>query len=188
MIIYFWGRYKMQNSGSALCCWIQPFIKHKYRFESHAEWIDSVRIFISLIETPLLMLACISDFGSTQTRSFVCCSQMYLRELLRLMLPRFHQHLKRLGEDGLQLLFCHRWVLLCFKREFPDTEALRMWEACWAHYQVPRPKPCTLMYKSFFYQVVGMRIGICVHARNLVSGWWFLSSTANKFTTCTKTM
>lgn len=62
--------------------------------------------------------------------------QMYLRELLRLMLPRFHQHLLRLGEDGLQLLFCHRWILLCFKREFPDTEALRMWEACWAHYQV----------------------------------------------------
>ncbi|KAG5832886.1 hypothetical protein ANANG_G00295950 [Anguilla anguilla] len=60
---------------------------------------------------------------------------MYLRELLRLMLPRFHQHLTQLGEDGLQLLFCHRWVLLCFKREFPDTEALRMWEACWAHYQ-----------------------------------------------------
>uniref|UniRef100_A0AAZ3SCU7 Rab-GAP TBC domain-containing protein n=1 Tax=Oncorhynchus tshawytscha TaxID=74940 RepID=A0AAZ3SCU7_ONCTS len=60
---------------------------------------------------------------------------MYLRELLRLMLPRFHQHLTQLGEDGLQLLFCHRWLLLCFKREFPDTEALRMWEACWAHYQ-----------------------------------------------------
>ncbi|KAJ3600605.1 hypothetical protein NHX12_031585, partial [Muraenolepis orangiensis] len=35
---------------------------------------------------------------------------MYLRELLRLMLPRFHQ-------------------------EFPDNDALRMWEACWAHYQ-----------------------------------------------------
>uniref|UniRef100_A0A8C5DYI2 Rab-GAP TBC domain-containing protein n=1 Tax=Gouania willdenowi TaxID=441366 RepID=A0A8C5DYI2_GOUWI len=60
---------------------------------------------------------------------------MYLRELLRLMLPHFHQHLTSLGEDGLQLLFCHRWILLCFKREFPDTEALRMWEACWAHYQ-----------------------------------------------------
>ncbi|XP_061702468.1 TBC1 domain family member 16 [Syngnathoides biaculeatus] len=60
---------------------------------------------------------------------------MYLRELLRLMLPDFHRHLTALGEDGLQLLFCHRWILLCFKREFPDTEALRMWEACWAHYQ-----------------------------------------------------
>lgn len=70
--------------------------------------------------------------------------QMYLRELLRLMLPRFHQHLTRLGEDGLQLLFCHRWILLCFKREFPDTEALRMWEACWAHYQV-RAKSAQLL-------------------------------------------
>ncbi|XP_074016166.1 TBC1 domain family member 16 isoform X5 [Numenius arquata] len=60
---------------------------------------------------------------------------MYLRELLRLMHPRFYQHLSSLGEDGLQMLFCHRWILLCFKREFPDAEALRMWEACWAHYQ-----------------------------------------------------
>ncbi|NXD68937.1 TBC16 protein, partial [Eolophus roseicapillus] len=60
---------------------------------------------------------------------------MYLRELLRLMHPRFYQHLSSLGEDGLQMLFCHRWILLCFKREFADAEALRMWEACWAHYQ-----------------------------------------------------
>lgn len=64
------------------------------------------------------------------------CFQMYLRELLRLMHLRFYQHLVSLGEDGLQMLFCHRWILLCFKREFPDAEALRMWEACWAHYQV----------------------------------------------------
>ncbi|XP_030064471.1 TBC1 domain family member 16 isoform X1 [Microcaecilia unicolor] len=60
---------------------------------------------------------------------------MYLRELLRLMDPRFYQHLFSLGEDGLQMLFCHRWILLCFKREFPDAEALHIWEACWAHYQ-----------------------------------------------------
>ncbi|GAB0197584.1 TBC1 domain family member 16 [Grus japonensis] len=60
---------------------------------------------------------------------------MYLRELIRLMHPHFYQHLSSLGEDGLQMLFCHRWILLCFKREFPDAEALRMWEACWAHYQ-----------------------------------------------------
>jgi hypothetical protein len=24
---------------------------------------------------------------------------------------------------------------LCFKREFPEEDALRIWEACWAHYQ-----------------------------------------------------
>ncbi|XP_056406042.1 TBC1 domain family member 16 isoform X5 [Hyla sarda] len=60
---------------------------------------------------------------------------MYLRELLRIMHLRFYKHLLSLGEDGLQILFCHRWILLCFKREFSDSEALRMWEACWAHYQ-----------------------------------------------------
>lgn len=64
--------------------------------------------------------------------------QLYLRELLRLTHPRFYQHLVSLGEDGLQMLFCHRWLLLCFKREFPEAEALRIWEACWAHYQVSR--------------------------------------------------
>lgn len=64
------------------------------------------------------------------------------------MHPRFYQHLVSLGEDGLQMLFCHRWLLLCFKREFPEAEALRVWEACWAHYQVRRcrgegrPGPC----------------------------------------------
>lgn len=64
--------------------------------------------------------------------------QLYLRELLRLTHLRFYQHLVSLGEDGLQMLFCHRWLLLCFKREFPEAEALRIWEACWAHYQVSR--------------------------------------------------
>ena len=32
-------------------------------------------------------------------------------------------------------VFSNRWILLCFKREFPESDALRMWEACWAHYQ-----------------------------------------------------
>uniref|UniRef100_A0A8C0M937 TBC1 domain family member 16 n=1 Tax=Canis lupus familiaris TaxID=9615 RepID=A0A8C0M937_CANLF len=66
---------------------------------------------------------------------------LYLRELLRLTHLRFYQHLVSLGEDGLQMLFCHRWLLLCFKREFPEAEALRIWEACWAHYQTCSSPP-----------------------------------------------
>lgn len=57
-------------------------------------------------------------------------------ELLRLTHARFYQHLVSPGEDGLQMLFCHRWLLLCFKRGVSEAEALRIWEACWAHYQV----------------------------------------------------
>ncbi|XP_033757289.1 TBC1 domain family member 16-like isoform X1 [Pecten maximus] len=59
----------------------------------------------------------------------------YLRELIRIMLPDFYMHLKRLGQDAMELLFCHRWILLCFKREFPEGDALKIWESCWAHYQ-----------------------------------------------------
>ncbi|KAK2500242.1 hypothetical protein MC885_018152 [Smutsia gigantea] len=81
--------------------------------------------------------------GLMQNTIFVSCPRdedmekqlLYLRELLRLSHLRFYQHLVSLGEDGLQMLFCHRWLLLCFKREFPEAEALRIWEACWAHYQ-----------------------------------------------------
>ena len=28
-----------------------------------------------------------------------------------------------------------RWILLCFKREFNEQDALGIWETCWAHYQ-----------------------------------------------------
>lgn len=51
------------------------------------------------------------------------------------MHPEFHQHLNDVGGDGLQLLFTHRWILLCFKREFAENDALRIWEACWANFQ-----------------------------------------------------
>ena len=27
-----------------------------------------------------------------------------------------------------------RWMLLCFKREFVESDALRLWEACWARH------------------------------------------------------
>ncbi len=35
------------------------------------------------------------------------------------MLPGFYEHCANLS-DGLDLLFAHRWILLCFKREFPE--------------------------------------------------------------------
>lgn len=34
-----------------------------------------------------------------------------------------------------QLYVYFRWILLCFKREFNEKDALRIWEACWSHYQ-----------------------------------------------------
>lgn len=40
----------------------------------------------------------------------------------------------RLSIKILTLIF-PRWILLCFKREFPETDALKIWESCWSHYQ-----------------------------------------------------
>ncbi|KAL8618789.1 hypothetical protein ACOMHN_000217 [Nucella lapillus] len=74
-------------------------------------------------------------FVSSPTDSDMDKQLDYLRELLRIMLPRFFYHLKLLGQDALEMLFAHRWILLCFKREFNEQDALRIWETCWAHYQ-----------------------------------------------------
>jgi len=35
----------------------------------------------------------------------------YLRELVRIMVPDFYAHLQK-HADALELLFCHRWILL----------------------------------------------------------------------------
>lgn len=63
-----------------------------------------------------------------------CCAlsivifQEYLRELLKLLVPDFFTHLISLKGDAPQLIFVHRWILLCFKREFPERDALHIWE------------------------------------------------------------
>ncbi|EDW76046.1 uncharacterized protein Dwil_GK14875 [Drosophila willistoni] len=72
-------------------------------------------------------------FVCTPTDNDVDHNLRYLRELIRLMLPRFYEHLQQ-HNDAMELLFCHRWLLLCFKREFTEAVVIRMWEACWSNY------------------------------------------------------
>ena len=50
------------------------------------------------------------------------------------MYPELYIHCLMQDED-LDLLFCHRWLVLCFKREFIEPEVLKLWEACWSRYQ-----------------------------------------------------
>ncbi|CAI5454458.1 unnamed protein product [Caenorhabditis angaria] len=59
----------------------------------------------------------------------------YLRNMLELFVPDFYEHLKKQKADAMQLMFVHRWILLCFKREFSENHALHIWECCWAHYR-----------------------------------------------------
>lgn len=58
----------------------------------------------------------------------------YFRELLRMLEPDFYAHIL-LQDAAMDMLFCHRWLLLSFKREFFNEEVLKMWEACWSRYQ-----------------------------------------------------
>ncbi|XP_050098788.1 TBC1 domain family member 16 [Anopheles aquasalis] len=72
-------------------------------------------------------------FVCTPTDNDIDRNLCYLRELIRLMVPNFYKHLQK-HTDAMELLFCHRWILLCFKREFTEAVAIRMWEACWSNY------------------------------------------------------
>lgn len=50
-------------------------------------------------------------FVATPTDRDMDISLRYLRELVRLMVPKFHEHLLKYP-DASELLFCHRWILL----------------------------------------------------------------------------
>ena len=51
--------------------------------------------------------------------------------LVQCLAPCFYEYLATI-EGGLDMLFCHRWLFVCFKREFPIEDILQLWEACWA--------------------------------------------------------
>lgn len=78
-----------------------------------------------------------------------------LRELLRIMSPPFYYHLTKLP-DGLELLFTHRWILLCFKREFPESASIKIWESSWARYQT-----------DHFHLFVALSI-ICIYGQDVI--------------------
>lgn len=50
-------------------------------------------------------------FVATPTDNDMERNLKHLRELIRIMVPKFYTHLEK-HEDGLELLFCHRWILL----------------------------------------------------------------------------
>lgn len=79
-----------------------------------------------LVSIPLLFLI----FLTTSSRYYW---QRMLRTLLELLTPWLFSYLEN-TLDGLSLLFCHRWLLVNFRREFRDEATLRIWESCWTNY------------------------------------------------------
>jgi len=55
-----------------------------------------------------------------------------LAELIRQTDGKFYGYLK--SKDCLSMLFCFRWLLILFKREFDLNDLKPMWEAIWSEY------------------------------------------------------
>jgi len=53
-----------------------------------------------------------------------------LRHLCQEMEPELFNYLE--AKECSNLYFCFRWLLILYKREFPLTEVLRLWEALWS--------------------------------------------------------
>ncbi|XP_073247372.1 TBC1 domain family member 16-like [Porites lutea] len=88
--------------------------------------VDAFWCFVSLMEGSVFVTSPKDDVMDRQLT--------YFRELLRMLEPDFYAHLL-LQDAAMDMLFCHRWLLLSFKREFFNEEVLKMWEACWSRYQ-----------------------------------------------------
>ncbi|XP_065846695.1 TBC1 domain family member 16-like isoform X2 [Oscarella lobularis] len=56
-----------------------------------------------------------------------------LRDLVKLFLPEFFAYVESVPPAS-ELLFCHRWFLLCFKREFLLNDVHLIWESHWTRY------------------------------------------------------
>lgn len=55
---------------------------------------------------------------------------LLLQRLVAELCPRLYEYLQQI--DGLNLFFCFRWLLVCFKREFELHDVFRIWEAVWS--------------------------------------------------------
>ncbi|CAB3368439.1 Hypothetical predicted protein [Cloeon dipterum] len=108
---------------------------------------DTYACFVNLMQKAL--------FVCSPTDSDMDLNLNLLRELIRVMCPSFYSHLESYP-NAFELLFAHRWILLCFKREFSEECVLRMWEACWANYLT-----------DFFHLFLSLAI-VCVYGDDVV--------------------
>uniref|UniRef100_A0A915PJB7 Rab-GAP TBC domain-containing protein n=1 Tax=Setaria digitata TaxID=48799 RepID=A0A915PJB7_9BILA len=112
---------------------------------------DTYWCFVGLMQHQTLFAS-----ASMDGRNVMDLNLKYLRELLKLFVPDFFMHIVSLGPDALELMFVHRWILLCYKREFPEADTLHIWEACWAHYRT-----------SYFHLFIAVAI-ISIYGKDVI--------------------
>lgn len=79
---------------------------------------------------------CFQNYLSTIQEDFMTKGMMdkleQLVSLVKLMDPEFYAHLEKI--DSADMVFCHRWLLLSFKREFSFSDAVRLFEILCSHH------------------------------------------------------
>ncbi|KAE8209653.1 hypothetical protein CF327_g6395 [Tilletia walkeri] len=86
---------------------------------------DEVRTFWCFVG---LMQRMFSNFLSDQ--SGMKRQLLFLQQLISTMDAPLFEHFERI--DALNLFFCFRWLLVCFKREFKFEDILKLWEVIWS--------------------------------------------------------
>ena len=79
---------------------------------------------------------CFRNFLATIQEDFMAKGMMdkleKLRDLFSFMDPEVYKHFESV--DGGDMVFCHRWLLLSFKREFSFEDAVRLFEILCSHH------------------------------------------------------
>eukprot|EP00037_Helgoeca_nana_P023718 m.246760 g.246760 ORF g.246760 m.246760 type:complete len:382 (-) comp26436_c0_seq1:721-1866(-) len=57
-----------------------------------------------------------------------------LKETVGYIDPTLHRHMSACADPGADWLFCHRWLLLNFRREFDLDAIIPLWERMWAQH------------------------------------------------------
>lgn len=109
--------YAVYNPGLGYAC-LQISKYSKYYFFSYTQGMsDLLAPVLCELKDEVAAFWCFvglmqrAVFIATPTDRDMDRSLKYLKELIRIMVPKFHDHLQK-HKDASELLFCHRWILL----------------------------------------------------------------------------
>eukprot|EP00055_Hartaetosiga_balthica_P005156 m.14686 g.14686 ORF g.14686 m.14686 type:complete len:513 (-) comp4355_c0_seq1:2085-3623(-) len=99
---------------------------------------DLVSVIFSVIQDEALTFWCFAHWMKSIGNNFEIGQPLvvktigYVIDLIRFVDPEFFSYLEE--KESTHFLFCFRWLLVCFKREFHFDDVKRIWEALWSEY------------------------------------------------------
>eukprot|EP00043_Microstomoeca_roanoka_P008235 m.79469 g.79469 ORF g.79469 m.79469 type:complete len:397 (-) comp14157_c0_seq2:318-1508(-) len=97
---------------------------------------DVLSIILSVIDHEADAYWCFAQYLETVQGDFMATGMVQnlrtLEELVSIMDPELRQHL--ISIDAAEMFYCHRWLLLGFKREFSAEDAIKLFEILCSHH------------------------------------------------------